>query len=111
MKSKKLMLMASLFMACHLTLTACQSTKQPTNQPKTKQTAKKATKKKQSKKVKQTRKDRKGVAGIDFPTDDGFILTKDSKILSRTENGIVVEHNGHSHFIFMQISRAASLST
>ncbi|HEL1082367.1 TPA: pneumococcal-type histidine triad protein [Streptococcus equi subsp. zooepidemicus] len=100
MKSKKLMLMASLFMACHLILTACQSTKQQTNQPKTKQTAKKATKKKQSKKVKKTRKDRKGVAGIDFPTDDGFILTKDSKILSRTENGIVVEHDGHSHFIF-----------
>lgn len=42
MKSKKLMLMASLFMACYLILTACQSTKQQTNQPKTKQTAKKS---------------------------------------------------------------------
>ncbi|VEH31195.1 internalin A precursor InlA [Streptococcus equi subsp. equi] len=41
MKSKKLMLMASLFMACHLTLTACQSTKQPTNQPKTNRQLKK----------------------------------------------------------------------
>ncbi|WP_231146118.1 hypothetical protein [Streptococcus equi] len=111
MKSKKLMLMASLFMACHLILTACQSTKQPTNQPKTKQTAKKATKKKQSKKVKQTRKDRKGVAGIDFPTDDGFILTKDSKSYLEQKTVLLLSIMGIRILSFMQTSRAVSLST
>ncbi|MFA9493475.1 pneumococcal-type histidine triad protein [Streptococcus sp. E17BB] len=35
-----------------------------------------------------------------MPTSDGFILTDQSKILSHTRDGIVVDHNGHSHFIF-----------
>ncbi|WP_159565241.1 pneumococcal-type histidine triad protein [Streptococcus halichoeri] len=103
MKSKKLILLAGLVLTCQLTLSACQTDKNnATSQPKTKQVTKKedSKKKQSSKKMVATKKDRKGVAGVDFPTDDGFILTKDSKILSKTDNGIVVEHDGHSHFIF-----------
>lgn len=45
-------------------------------------------------------KKRKGTAGVDYPTSDGFKLEAHSKILSRTDSGIVVEHGNHSHFIF-----------
>lgn len=41
-----------------------------------------------------------GVAGIDFPTDDGFLFENEGQILSKTGDGLVLEHNGHSHFIF-----------
>ncbi|MGG9993069.1 pneumococcal-type histidine triad protein [Streptococcus suis] len=41
-----------------------------------------------------------GVAGIDRPTSDGFLLSDAKQISSKTDTGIVVEHNGHSHFIF-----------
>ncbi|MGT2935537.1 leucine-rich repeat domain-containing protein [Streptococcus castoreus] len=103
MKRKQLLVLAGLVLLCNLTLTACQTAKkQQTNQPKTKQVSKKANSKKQktAKKARNSKKARKGVAGIDFPTDDGFILTKESKILSKTAQGIIVDHNGHSHFIF-----------
>lgn len=43
---------------------------------------------------------KKGIAGVDYPTSDGFKLDAHSKILSRTDSGIVVEHGNHSHFIF-----------
>ncbi|WP_156008160.1 pneumococcal-type histidine triad protein [Streptococcus ruminantium] len=42
----------------------------------------------------------KGVAGVHFPTDDGFLFENEKQILSRTSDGLVLEHNGHSHFIF-----------
>lgn len=103
MKSKKIMALAGLLLSCQLCLTACQSqANNQTNQPKTKQTNKKviSKKKKSAKKSREDNKNHKGIAGIDFPTDDGFILTKDSKILSRTDQGIVVDHDGHSHFVF-----------
>ncbi|MCQ8259907.1 pneumococcal-type histidine triad protein [Streptococcus suis] len=41
-----------------------------------------------------------GVAGIDRPTSDGFLLSDTKQISSKTDTGIIVEHNGHSHFIF-----------
>ncbi|MEG3311022.1 pneumococcal-type histidine triad protein [Streptococcus sp. SS-4456] len=41
-----------------------------------------------------------GVAGIERPTSDGFILSDAKQISSKTDTGIIVEHNGHSHFIF-----------
>ncbi|HFI2472441.1 TPA: pneumococcal-type histidine triad protein [Streptococcus suis] len=41
-----------------------------------------------------------GVAGIDRPTSDGFLLSDAKQIASKTDTGIIVEHNGHSHFIF-----------
>ncbi|WP_420780487.1 leucine-rich repeat domain-containing protein [Streptococcus canis] len=103
MKTKKMMALAGLLVASHLCLAACQSqTNHQPNHPKTKQSSKKtATKKtKMAKKARAPKKAHKGVAGVDFPTDDGFILTKDSKILSKTDQGIVVDHDGHSHFIF-----------
>lgn len=103
MKSKKIMALAGLLLSCQLCLTACQSqANNQTNQPKTKQTNKKviSKKKKSAKKSREDNKNHKGIAGIDFPTDDGFILTKDSKFLSRTDQGIVVDHDGHSHFVF-----------
>ncbi|MCP1639541.1 Leucine-rich repeat (LRR) protein [Streptococcus gallinaceus] len=48
----------------------------------------------------QKRMDAKGVAGIDFPTDDGFLFEKESQIISKTDDGLVIDHDGHSHFIF-----------
>lgn len=103
MKSKKIMAIAGLFLTCQLCLAACQSqSNHQSDQPKTKQTSKKVMSKKAKsvKKAREGKKERKGVAGVDFPTDDGFLLTKDSKILSKTDQGIIVDHDGHSHFVF-----------
>ncbi|WP_155971981.1 pneumococcal-type histidine triad protein [Streptococcus ruminantium] len=50
--------------------------------------------------VKKETDTRKKVAGIDFPTDDGFLLENESQIQARTDTGIVVAHGGHSHFLF-----------
>ncbi|MGT2745229.1 leucine-rich repeat domain-containing protein [Streptococcus phocae subsp. phocae] len=98
MKKNKVMLLVGLALTCQMTLTACHTNKDSgSHEPKTKQVTKKVAKKKKSKKV---HKDHKGVAGIDFPTDDGFILTKDSKIIAKKDNGIVIEHGDHTHFIF-----------
>lgn len=49
---------------------------------------------------KPAKKQEKGVAGVHFPTDDGFLFENEKQILSRTSDGLVLEHNGHSHFIF-----------
>lgn len=103
MKSKKIMAIVGLFLTCQLCLAACQSqSSHQSDQPKTKQTSKKVMSKKAKsvKKAREGKKERKGVAGVDFPTDDGFLLTKDSKILSKTDQGIIVDHDGHSHFVF-----------
>lgn len=97
------MAIAGLFLTCQLCLAACQSqSSHQSDQPKTKQTSKKVMSKKAKsvKKAREGKKERKGVAGVDFPTDDGFLLTKDSKILSKTDQGIIVDHDGHSHFVF-----------
>ncbi|WP_052123801.1 pneumococcal-type histidine triad protein [Streptococcus phocae] len=44
--------------------------------------------------------EQKGVSGIDYPTDDGFLFTDESQIKSKTDQGLVLDHDGHSHFIF-----------
>ncbi|HFI0695843.1 TPA: pneumococcal-type histidine triad protein [Streptococcus suis] len=49
---------------------------------------------------KQSSTNQAGVAGIDRPTSDGFLLSDAKQISSKTDTGIIVEHNGHSHFIF-----------
>lgn len=49
---------------------------------------------------KPTSQAKKGVAGVDYPTDDGFLFENEDQILSKTDEGLVLEHNGHSHFIF-----------
>ncbi|HES0454064.1 TPA: pneumococcal-type histidine triad protein, partial [Streptococcus pyogenes] len=102
MKTKKVIILVGLLLSSQLTLISCQSRGNGTYPIKTKQSRKGMTsnKIKPIKKSKKTNKTHKGVAGVDFPTDDGFILTKDSKILSKTDQGIVVDHDGHSHFIF-----------
>ncbi|HHL9887038.1 TPA: leucine-rich repeat domain-containing protein, partial [Streptococcus pyogenes] len=102
MKTKKVIILVGLLLSSQLTLIACQSRGNGTYPIKTKQSRKgmMSNKIKPIKKSKKTNKTHKGVAGVDFPTDDGFILTKDSKILSKTDQGIVVDHDGHSHFIF-----------
>ncbi|HHJ7845690.1 TPA: leucine-rich repeat domain-containing protein [Streptococcus pyogenes] len=102
MKTKKVIILVGLLLSSQLTLIACQSRGSGTYPIKMKQSRKGMTsnKIKPIKKSKKTNKTHKGVAGVDFPTDDGFILTKDSKILSKTDQGIVVDHDGHSHFIF-----------
>lgn len=41
-----------------------------------------------------------GIAGIDRTTSDGFLLTSEKQIQQRTDKGLVVSHNGHSHFFF-----------
>ncbi|AND79767.1 pneumococcal-type histidine triad protein [Streptococcus pantholopis] len=56
---------------------------------------------KKNKKNKKRKNKKKGyVEGIDKPTSDGFLLTDESQITAKTDSGIIVEHNGHSHFFF-----------
>lgn len=110
MKGQKIIALAGLVLSCHFALTACHTQEHKNSYHiKTKQVAKKkANKKKVS--VKESHKKRKGVAGVDFPTDDGFLLTKDSKILSHTDSGIVVSHGNHSHFIFYSDLKGSKFS-
>lgn len=110
MKGQKIIALAGLVLSCHFALTACHTQEHKNSHHiKTKQVAKKkANKKKVS--VKESHKKRKGVAGVDFPTDDGFLLTKDSKILSHTDSGIVVAHGNHSHFIFYSDLKGSKFS-
>lgn len=49
---------------------------------------------------KSSAKTKEGVAGVDFPTDDGFLFKNEEQILTKTDEGLVLEHDGHSHFIF-----------
>ncbi|MGT2665798.1 pneumococcal-type histidine triad protein [Streptococcus rifensis] len=50
--------------------------------------------------TKPTKQASSSVPGVDKPTDDGFLLTDEKQIISKTSEGIVVDHNGHSHFLF-----------
>ncbi|EHI69208.1 pneumococcal-type histidine triad protein [Streptococcus ictaluri] len=106
MKSKKHILsIMGLLLSCNLCLAAChQQEKSVDSSPKTTHKTKKpsAKKKKANKKEVSLQKtsERKGVSGIDFKTDDGFILTSESQIQSRTSDGIIVKHGDHTHFFF-----------
>ncbi|MGT2866217.1 pneumococcal-type histidine triad protein [Streptococcus fryi] len=42
----------------------------------------------------------KGVAGIDHPTSDGFLFTDEKQISGKTDQGLIIEHDGHQHFVF-----------
>ncbi|MFB1435691.1 internalin, partial [Streptococcus pyogenes] len=77
MKTKKVIILVGLLLSSQLTLIACQSRGNGTYPIKTKQSRKGMTsnKIKPIKKSKKINKTHKGVAGVDFPTDDGFILT------------------------------------
>lgn len=39
----------------------------------------------------------KGIAGIDYSTDDGFLFV--DQPYTKISSGIIVEHNGHQHFL------------
>lgn len=59
--------------------------------------------KKLTKDVKKNNKGKKvakEVAGVDVPTGDGFLFTDEKQIIGRTDEGLILDHDGHSHFIF-----------
>lgn len=100
MKQKHTILsLAGIILSCHLILVSCQSKHGTSekNQKTTVQTSKKA--KKESKEEEKNNK-KKGISGIDFPTSDGFIFSNEKDIIEKTDDGIIVNHDGHSHFIF-----------
>lgn len=121
MAKKKWFRAAGLILVCHLTISACQASKEVepekasvqnrsststkqmkdagSSSSKEKKTASSTTKGKESSKS-QTSDKEKAIPGVTTPTSDGFILTDQSKILSRTKEGIIVDHDGHSHFVF-----------
>lgn len=40
-----------------------------------------------------------GIAGIDYPTIDGFLFSNEGQIIGRNSSGLILLHNGHTHFI------------
>jgi len=92
--NQKLLGLAGIILACNLCLVACQS--QPSQQEKSKDKVK--TKQEVKKKSKATKKGQ--VPGVDKPTDDGFLFKSESQIKARTSEGLILEHDSHTHFIF-----------
>ncbi len=92
--NQKLLGLAGIILACNLCLAACQS---QTSQQKSSQ-EKVKTKQEVKKKSKATKKGQ--VPGVDKPTDDGFLFKSESQIKARTSEGLILEHDGHTHFIF-----------
>ena len=92
--NQKLLGLAGIILACNLCLAACQSqtSQQESSQEKVK------TKQEVKKKSKGAKKGQ--VPGIDKPTDDGFLFKSESQIKARTSEGLILEHDGHTHFIF-----------
>ena len=92
--NQKLLGLAGTILACNLCLAACQSqtSQQESSQEKVK------TKQEVKKKSKSTKKGQ--VPGVDKPTDDGFLFKSESQIKARTSEGLILEHDGHTHFIF-----------
>ncbi|MCU9533058.1 pneumococcal-type histidine triad protein [Streptococcus sp. CSL10205-OR2] len=92
-------------LSCQLVLSACQNqeTKKETT-AKTHQETKKSKKTKKSAKSNATKKKdapkNKGVSGVDYPTDDGFLFSSEAQIQSKTADGLILKHGNHSHFIF-----------
>ena len=93
-RNQKLLGLAGIILACNLCLAACQSqtSQQESSQEKVK------TKQEVKKKSKATKKEQ--VPGVDKPTDDGFLFKSESQIKARTSEGLILEHDGHTHFIF-----------
>lgn len=92
--NQKLLSLAGIILACNLCLAACQS--QPSQQESSQEKVK--TKQEVKKKSKATKKGQ--VPGVDKPTDDGFLFKSESQIKARTSEGLILEHDGHTHFIF-----------
>ena len=92
--NQKLLGLAGIILACNLCLAACQS--QPSQQESSQEKVK--TKQEVKKKSKATKKGQ--VPGVDKPTDDGFLFKSESQIKARTSEGLILEHDGHTHFIF-----------
>ena len=92
--NQKLLGLAGIILACNLCLASCQSqtSQQESCQEKVK------TKQEAKKKSKSTKKGQ--VPGVDKPTDDGFLFKSESQIKARTSEGLILEHDGHTHFIF-----------
>lgn len=92
--NQRLLGLAGIILACSLCLAACQSqtSQQESGQEKVK------TKQEVKKKSKATKKGQ--VPGVDKPTDDGFLFKSESQIKARTSEGLILEHDGHTHFIF-----------
>lgn len=100
LQHKHFLYLAGVLLSCNLALTACSSPNQnqKAHEPKK---HKKVSKAKITKQKKSTKKSsRKEVAGIDKPTDDGFLLTSESQIEGKTDLGIIVKHGDHQHFFF-----------
>ncbi len=93
-RNQKLLGLAGIILACNLCLAACQS--RPSQQESSKDKVK--TKQEVKKKSKATKKGQ--VPGVDKPTDDGFLFKSESQIKARTNEGLILEHDGHTHFIF-----------
>ena len=92
--NQKLLSLAGVILACNLCLAACQS--QSSHQENSKEKVKvKREVKKESKASKNG-----AVPGVDKPTDDGFLFKSESQIKARTSEGLILEHDGHTHFIF-----------
>lgn len=92
--------LTGILLTCSLALTACHSTSQ-TNQSQDSKSYQKTTKTKKPRHKKLSKKGmRKDISGIDKPTDDGFLLTDESQIESKTDTGIIVKHGDHKHFFF-----------
>lgn len=92
--NQKLLSLAGIILACNLCLAACQS--QSSRQENSKEKVKvKREVKKESKASKN-----KEVPGVDKPTDDGFLFKSESQIKAKTSEGLILEHDGHTHFIF-----------
>lgn len=92
--NKKLLTLAGIILACNLCLTACHSRSSNHSNSKDKLKTKQSVKKK-------NKSSKKGqVPGVDKPTDDGFLFTSESQIKARTSDGLILDHDGHTHFIF-----------
>ncbi|WP_444810819.1 pneumococcal-type histidine triad protein, partial [Streptococcus canis] len=92
--------LTGILLTCSLALTACHLTSQ-TNQSQDSKSYQKTTKTKKPRHKKLPKQGiRKDISGIDKPTDDGFLLTDESQIESKTDTGIIVKHGDHKHFFF-----------
>ncbi|WP_438838186.1 pneumococcal-type histidine triad protein [Streptococcus pluranimalium] len=94
MNKKKVLGIVGLLLAGQM-LVACQS-----ESKEIKSSQKIETKKKVKQKHKKKAKKKKLVAGIDKPTDDGFLLKGESQIIGKNADGIIVKHGEHEHFFF-----------
>ncbi|WP_394406011.1 pneumococcal-type histidine triad protein [Streptococcus sp. 20-1249] len=94
--NKGLLAIISITLTCQLTLMACQqrSDSLEIEHSKTHKSEKK------NSKTKTVKSQKKEIPGIDKATDDGFLFSNESQIETKTDEGLVVKHGNHSHFLF-----------